>query len=204
MHLHDAVRTVVNGVIADSSSIDDHGLDRRLDDALVAEGLGEHGYRVDFRDLATTMLRFFLASRQDHVPQPVAAVTLVFGSEQIVVRPDDVLRRADGHTIFRRVQTGHLRSYETKDVAAAAFVLAARQAFPDAVVELVHLSDARIRALDLSAKDLDKQRTKLDSILAAIRSGAFPADPSFRTCPSCPAFFICGPTPAGTLPKKFL
>ena len=30
---------------------------------------------------------------------------------------------------------------------------------------------------------------------ADIRAGVFPAEPSSRTCPGCPAFFICGPTP---------
>lgn len=203
MHLHDAVRAVVNGVIAETAAIGDDILHRRIDEALAHEGLTEHGYHAEFRALASTMLRFFMSSRQNHTPLPIPAVTLTFGAEQIVVRPDDVLLRPDGRRTFRRVQTGHLRSYETKDVGAAAFVLAARQTFPGAVVELVHLSDAEIRALDLSTKDLEKQRAKLDGFLAAIRLGAFPAKASSRTCPGCPAFFICGPTPPGALPKKF-
>lgn len=204
MQLHDAVRTVVNTVIAETAVITAETLSQHLSDALAREGLADHGYRADFQALATTMVQFFLTSRADHTPQPIVAVTLAFGAEEIVVRPDDVLLRPDGRRSFRKVQTGHLRSYETKDVGAAAFVLAARQAFPDAVVELVHLSDAEVHPLDPAAKDLQKQRDKLDGFLADIRAGAFPAKPSIRTCPGCPAFFICGPTPAGPLPKRFV
>ena len=82
-------------------------------------------------------------------------------------------------------------------------MLAARQAFPDAVVELVHLADQAVRPLTLSPKKLQTRRDKLAGFLEEIRLGRFPADPSPRTCPGCPAFFICGPTPPGALPKKF-
>lgn len=88
-------------------------------------------------------------------------------------------------------------------MGAAAFLLAAQIAFPGAVVELVHLSDQSTRPLGLTPKKLDGRRTKLTKFLSQIRSGHFPADPSYRTCPGCPAFFICGTTPQGTLHKKF-
>jgi hypothetical protein len=39
--------------------------------------------------------------------------------------------------------------------------------------------------------------------LKNIRLGHFPTNPSTRTCPGCPAFFICGSTPMGALQKNF-
>lgn len=55
----------------------------------------------------------------------------------------------------------------------------------------------------MSERELQNRHEKLNGFLREIRLGRFPADPSSRVCPSCPAFFICGPTPRGTLRKKF-
>ena len=109
--------------------------------------------------------------------------------------------RPDGSRTLRRVQTGHFLTSEMDNVGVAAFLLAAQRAFPGASVELVHLSDQTIRPLDLTAKKLQNRQEKLALFLERIRGGNFPADPSARTCPGCPAFFVCGPTPAGTLKK---
>ena len=94
-------------------------------------------------------------------------------------------------------------SKDAEDVAAAAFVLAARQAFPDAVVELVYLSDEDVHEVALSSTKLRNREKKLAGFLADIRQGYFPAVVSARTCPGCPNYFICGPTPSGILTKKF-
>jgi hypothetical protein len=55
------------------------------------------------------------------------------------------------------VRTGHKRDKEEFDLGASAFVLAARQAFPDAIVELVHLSDQTVTPIVLTAKQLDNR-----------------------------------------------
>jgi hypothetical protein len=88
-------------------------------------------------------------------------------------------------------------------VGAAAFVLAARQAFPDALVQLVHLADRQVSPVDLTVVKLENRRKKLNDFLTDIRGGRFPSRPSERTCPRCPAFFICAAAPEGTLRKKF-
>lgn len=204
MQMHEAVRTVFKAVIAGEVVFaDDSDLERRIADACAAHGLGDHGYRADYEAFAATMVRYFVSVREGHAPEEPVALSLVFGDEQIIIRPDDVLVREDGTRTLRRVQTGHHRSAESKDVGAAAFMLAARQAFPRAVAELVHLSDQAVRPLSLTPKVLENNRGKLARYLAGIRAGAFPANPSARTCPGCPAFFICGPTPPGVLQKKF-
>lgn len=204
MQMHEAVRTVFQAIIAgEALPADDATLERRVGDACAAHGLGEHGYRAEYEAFAVTMVRYFLSIREGQAPEEPVALSLAFGDEQIIVRPDDVLVRADGTRALRRVQTGHHRAAESKDVGAAAFMLAARQAFPGAIAELVHLSDGAVRPLSLTPKVLENNRGKLARYLAAVRAGAFPADPSARTCPGCPAFFICGPTPSGVLRKKF-
>lgn len=166
-------------------------------------GLADNGYVDEYRTYAVSMIRYFLAAREGHTPEPPTALSFTFGAEEIIVRPDDVLVRPDGSRTLRRVQTGHFRSAEADDVGAAAFLLAARQAFPGAVVELVHLSDQTARPLDLSAKQLKTRQERLSGFLTDIRAGQFPARASSRICPGCPAFFVCGPTPTGTLKKSF-
>jgi hypothetical protein len=203
MHLHEAVRVVVEEVITSDSPMTERDLEDRTDSALAGQGLADHGYRAEFRDLALAMLRFLLADRADAVAEVPAALSLNFGGEQIIVRPDEVLVRPDGVRAVRRIRTGHRRSAESKDVGAAALMLAVQQAFPGAVAELVHLSDGEAHALALSDRELKGRKDKLAKFLGDIRAGRFPAEVSSRTCPNCPAFFICGQTPDGPLQKKF-
>lgn len=203
MHLHEAVRSVVETVIASDGPVSEQALQDRTDAALASEGLADHGYRAEFRDLALVMLRFFLTNRTGTVAEAPVALSLNFGGEEIIVRPDEVLVRPDGVRSVRRIRTGHMRSAESKDVGAAALTLAVKQAFPGAVAELVHLSDGEAHALALSDRELKGRKDKLAKFLADIRAGRFPAEVSSRTCPNCPAFFICGQTPDGPLQKKF-
>lgn len=204
MQMHEAVRMVFQAVIADVGVISgDDDLEKQLGEAFAAHGLANHGYVGEYRAFAISMIRFFLTEREGHTPETPTALSLTFGAEEIIVRPDDVLIRPDGSRTLRRVQTGHFRSAEADDVGAAAFLLAARQTFPGAEVELIHLSDQTTRPLDLSARKLQTRQNKLSGFLEDIRGGRFPAKASSRMCPGCPAFFVCGPTPPGTLKKYF-
>ena len=153
--------------------------------------------------LGLTMLKYFVRSRDGCTAEEPLSLSLRVEGEEILVRPDDVLVRPDGGRIIRRVRTGHIRSFESKDVGAAALLLAVRQAFPGAVVELVHLSDGASHPIALTIKELQTRRDKLGSFLRDIRAGRFPSQVSSFTCPGCPAFFICGPIPQGPLQKKF-
>ncbi|MFC1347263.1 MAG: UvrD-helicase domain-containing protein [gamma proteobacterium symbiont of Clathrolucina costata] len=204
MQMHEAVRMVFQAVIADVNLIaGDKSLEGLIGEAFAAHGLADHGYVGEYRTFAISMLRFFLTEREGHTPESPTALSLTFGAEEIIIRPDDVLIRPDGSRTLRRIQTGHFRSAEADDVGAAAFLLAARQTFPSAEVELIHLSDQTARRLDLSARKLQTRQNKLSGFLEDIRGGRFPAKASSRTCPGCPAFFVCGPTPLGTLKKYF-
>ena len=204
MQMHEAVRTVFQAIIAeDGADSVRSGIDEKLAEEFLRQGLADHGYKNDYAALATAMLRYFISTREKLKPEAPTALKLTFGHEQILVLPDDVLVRSDGSRVFRRIQTGHRRADEMEEIGAATFVLAARQTFPDAVIELVHLSDETAMPVTLTAKKLENRRVKIGDFLGAIRSGRFPAKPSSFKCPGCPAFFICGGTPVGTLPKKF-
>lgn len=202
MLMHEAVREVFQEVVAASGTPSDSAdVAQRLEQAFVRQRLHEHGYVEDYRAIASAMLTYFAASRQGATPVPVTALSLSFGSEQVIVRPDEVLVRGGVRTL-RRVQTGHAPRSEPKDVGSAAFLLAARQAFPDAVVELVYLADETAKPLSMSATELTGRQAKVQTMLKDIAGGRFRADRTSYTCSACPAFFICGPVPPGTLHKR--
>ena len=203
MQMHEAVRSLVEALVARPEAITDEDLQDQVGVALSAHGLGEHGYRAEFTILALTMLRYFVSSRDGLTAEAPVALRLQFGDDEVVVQPDDVLVRPDGGRTVRRIRTGHLRSREGKDVGAAAFLLAARQAFPDAAVELVHLSDGATRPIVFKTEKLQSLHSKLAGFLRDIHAGRFPANASSFTCPGCPAFFVCGSVPRGTLQRKF-
>ncbi len=201
MLMHEAIREVYRKVVAQGAASTSE-CEVLLAEAFVTQGLHEHGYVEDYRAIATTMLGYFLASRAGAQVEAPTALRISFDNHEVEVRPDEVLVR-DGVRTLRRVKTGHASSQEGKDVGAAAFVLAARAAFPDAVVELVSLADAEATPLVFSAKVLSNQQVKLGNILRDIRGGNFRAKASDMTCPNCPAFFVCGALPLGTLSKNF-
>ncbi len=204
MQMHEAVRTMVDAMVMGSEPIVDVGdLEQRIVLACEAQGMAGHGYLADYQAFALAMLRYFHASRDGWTLEPPKALKLSVGGGEIIVQPDDVLVRPDGRRTIRRVRTGHRSSREHDDVGAAAFMLAAAQAFPAATVELVHLADQAVHPVAFKPGPLETRRGRLASYLAAVTAGSFPPDPSPRICPGCPAFFICGPTPAGTLAKKF-
>ncbi|MEF9417181.1 UvrD-helicase domain-containing protein [Ralstonia sp. SM1864_UCD524_TZ4] len=199
MKMHEAVRSVCQAVIDSGQT---HDWESRLAAALVAHELHEHGYATEYRAIATAMLQFFLASRDGVIAEPTQALSLTFDDEQILVRPDEILVK-DGVRTLRTVRTGHAPNKEPKDVGTAAVLLATQRAFPGAIVELVYLADRQIKSLDLTPKQLAGSHSKLGGMLADIRAGHFAAERSEYICPGCPAFFICGPTPPGTLHKTF-
>lgn len=204
MQMHEAVRTVFKAVINGTAPIANaEELNQRVAAAFAAHGLADHGYSNDYKAFALPMLQYFASIREGHTPELPTALSLTFNNERIIVRPDDVLIKPDGKRTFRRVKTGHHHSGDTEEVEAAALIFAAKQAFPDASIELVCLSDQRTEPLSMSGTKLENRMEKLNNLLKDIRSGRFPAYTSSRTCPNCPAFFVCGPTPQGILQKKF-
>lgn len=201
MQMHEAIREVYRAVVAKGSAPAGE-LDDLLSNAFVIHGLHEHGYVDDYRAMATTMLQYFLDSRAGAQVEAPTALHISLDDFEVTVRPDEILVRNGVRTV-RRVRTGHAPSKDGKDVGAAAFLLATRAAFPDAHVELVYLADSESKPLTLSPKELSNRQVKLGDIFRGIRDGEFKTNPSDTTCPNCPAFFVCGGIPLGTLSKNF-
>ena len=110
MHLHEAVRSMVEAVIASDVPLTERDLEDRTDAALAGEGLADHGYRAEFRDLALMMLRFFLSNREGAVAEPPVALESHFrrGRDPRSGRT----RYWCGRTVsgaVRRIRTGHMR-----------------------------------------------------------------------------------------------
>ena len=205
MQMHDAARIVVQDIISGDAGGSPPDVEARLGAAFAATGLATHGQSEDYRFLALAMVRYFLATRAGHRCEAPRAISLTIGGEEVVVTPEDVLVRPDGRYILRRVRTGHERKADLDDTAARAFAMAAAQAYPGAIVDIVYLADEApgSAVLELSDRKLASGRQTLADTLVQIRRGEFPTNPSERTCPGCPAFFVCGPTPPGVLKKKF-
>lgn len=201
MQMHEAIREIYHAIVAQGSAPTGE-LEELLSKAFVVHGLHEHGYVDDYRAMATTMLQYFMESRAGALIEAPTALRISFDDHEVEVRPDEVLVR-NGVRTFRRVKTGHAPSEDGKDVGAAAFVLASRAAFPDARVELVYLADAESKPLTLSPKELSNRQGKLGDIFRGIRDGQFKTKVSDAICPNCPAFFVCGAVPPGTLSKSF-
>lgn len=202
--MHEAVRTVANAIVAGELAADEETLVKAVGAACEDQSeLHDNGNRRDFEALALAMLRFFVTNRSGHTTETPTVLRLVLEQDDVSAQADEVLIRRDGTRVLRRVQTGHQRAGDGDDVTAAAFLLAARAAFPNAVVEFVYLSDQQVLPVTLSAKKLEGRRKKLAGFLASIRAGDFSPERSSYTCPNCPAFFVCGPLPEGDLEKKF-
>ena len=203
MQMHEAVRTVFKDLKGQGAAIDLSDLEQRMERAFATNGLAGHGYVDHYLELALEMVRFFASTRVGHTVETACALSLKFGDEEVLVYPDEVLIRPDGRRAVRSIETGHRSETKEKAVGSAAFVLAAQKAFPGAAIELVFLADRVVLEVPLSAKELDGREAKITKYLAAMREGQFPLNPNDRTCPKCPAFFICGPLPEGKLTKKF-
>lgn len=199
--MHEAIREVYRAIVAQGSTPTGE-LDELLSKAFVTHGLHEHGYVDDYQAMAATMLQYFLGSRAGALIEAPTALRVTLDDHEVEVTPDEVLVR-NGVRTLRRVKTGHASSSDGKDVGAAAFVLASRTAFPDAGVEFVYLADAESKPLTFSPRELSNRQDKLGDIFRGIRAGQFKTEVSDVICPNCPAFFVCGAAPPGTLSKNF-
>lgn len=204
MQMHEAVRSVLESQIAHMGSISDEDLRGRVRAAFIQNGLADNGYSEELSNLAFEMLKYYNILKTGCASEESPAVSITLGNEAIVVRPDDIVVHPNGARTVRRIRTGHHRSRDGEDVGAAAFLLGVRQNFPEAEAELVYLSDREPHPISFSARKLQARQDKLTQFLQDIRDGRFPANAGQYSCPNCPAFFVCGPLPEGSLKKKFI
>jgi hypothetical protein len=153
--------------------------------------------------MASDMIDYFLAQRAGLGATAPVSLRFSIDAGEIVVTPDDVLVLMGGRRLFRRIQTGHYREDDVKEIEAGAFAIAVRTNAPGAEVQVQHLSDRETSDISFTDKSLKTKRKHLEETLSGIRAGAFAPNVSIYTCPNCPAFFVCGPVPAGSFQKKF-
>lgn len=199
IQMHDGVRGLLKKIVAGEVTSTGEALAAEVDAALRSEGLGDHGYFDSYREFAVAMIDYFSTSRSGFTPQKPTALRVAFGSEELIVTPDDVLLSCDGSMRVRRIMTGHSKADGGDSIGAAVFLTAATQAFPSAIAELVYLADQQTETITFTDKKMGNRHTNIGEHLAAIRSGHFPANDSSFSCPQCPALFICGPVPWGQL-----
>lgn len=204
MRMHEAARSVVRAAVREGLDLsDDAHLRAAVEQACDDHGLDTPGSFAELRTMAITLVTRFRQSRLAHPAEIPAAVPLNIGSDQIVFNADDVLVDARGVRIYRRIRTGAYRKSDTENLGVATALLALAESAPGAAAEVVHLMSDQVTALDMTTRVLGNRRELLDKVVAGIRDGSFPASPSQRICPGCPAFFICGPVPSGSLQKVF-
>ena len=202
VQMHDAIRSaykaIVQGHENSTSAVRAH-----LEGSFEASKLSQHGYASDYLGLAEGMLAFFNANREGMTAEAPVGLRLSFAGEEVVVTPDDVLVGADGHRVYRKISTGRTRKDADDDLGVVALLTAVRQAYPAAAVELVYLADQLVIPLEITPRKLGTRQEKVGAALQDVRAGKFNANPSAFTCPKCPAFFVCGTLPAGSLKKAF-
>jgi hypothetical protein len=202
MQLHVAVQRVIDAsgpLPGKSPSMDE--LEAALEAAWDSHGPVAHGYGEDYKRIARQLLRFYADLVSGMTAQPVPELRLPVVGGEILITPHHVARDASG-IVMRQVDTGHKSSQDDDSLSVAAFHIAATSHTPGCRVELVHLSDAKVTPIALTARVITNRRTSIEEVGSALRAGLFPLKKTI-TCPRCPAFFICGPVPAGPLKKKF-
>ena len=202
MQLHVAVQKVIdaNGPLPDGSpSMED--LKVALEGVWENHGPASHGYDEDYKRIAWQLIRFYADIVSDIAAHPVPQLRLPVAGGEIVITPHHMASGADG-IVMRQVDTGHKSSQDDDSLSVAAFHIAATSHTPGCRVELAHLSDAKVTPVAFTPRVIANRRASIDEMAAAIHEGLFLPVKTIN-CPRCPAFFICGPIPAGPLTKKF-
>jgi len=200
--MHEVVRTLMRRLLSgEQLPPDDDSLRQLLKEGFAERGLAEHGYAADYEAIAFRLVRYFLSTQQGNLEVPLE-VTLDIDGDQVILSPDQINIGAGGYGTLRRFRTGHKRYDDGKDLSAAAYILAAMEHFDGAAIQLISLADEA--GLDVPYKDKDRnvKRERIRDVFKDIRAGDFPAKPSSRVCPRCPAFFVCGSVPDGSLDRR--
>lgn len=203
MKMHAAVQAVVDWVVTkEPHQVTQEVLNHRLSAALEESGVNTSGYAAEYRGIAKSLVDRLIQSRAGMTKLDDPGLKHVGSVASIDVRVDDFLKAPDGRILVRRVKTGHTVKSGLTDTATTSMFFAAKDAFPGSIVEVVHLAEAEPALIDIDAKKWPARRKEVDEVLSTIVAGELPLDRTGRPCPKCPAFFICGALPEGTLEKK--
>lgn len=200
MKLHLAVKEVLCDLLESLDGLPSHSkIESILQSALKSYGFGDG--TEDYDRVARDLISYFVESKSGFTAASPEAVWLPIPGGQISVTPDQQLNDAAGQIFFRRVKTGHKLSDEENSLEFAILQIAAASCNSRIKAQIVHLSDGKVSDVSLSAQRLHNKKVMLEATGEAIRAGKYPAKPSV-TCPRCPAYFVCGVLPIGSLRKK--
>ena len=203
MLMHDCVRTICETIVAENVlKLSAKDLSERITASFRVVGLAKHGYASQFSKHAESLIRYFLSTRQTGQAVAPVQLSVSLGIDRLTFQPDDCFVDNNGKLMFRDVKTG-VRYGKPDDLGPTVAMLAARQYRHDCEVEVLHLTDQETMPVTMTAKVQGNRSATLTQFLADIRSGQFNANPSERTCPGCPAFFVCGAVPEGELKKTY-
>ncbi len=199
MKLHVAVEHVLNDLLAQRDALPSTDeIESLIRASLESQGIESDG---EYHSVACELLEFFVDSKASLRASEPNEVSLPVEGGQITVTPDHQLIDDTGKVLFRRIKTGHKMSDEEKSLEFSLLQIAAESGSLGAMAQVVHLSDAKVSDVQLTKRRLQGKKEKLGSVCTAIQNGQYPPKPSV-TCPRCPAYFVCGPLPAGELRKK--
>ncbi|MGX7703880.1 UvrD-helicase domain-containing protein [Methylobacterium sp. Gmos1] len=206
VRMHDVVYEVMRWIRAEPERwhLAKAAVEAKFDEAWLEKGPTANGYADDYRRAGLGLIRALMRSREGHGHGGGASVTLDLGGLRVIVTPDEV--RGDGAGVaFRRVRTGRRSSEEEDGIVYGLYEIAARRRLGGrASVEAIHLSEPEgemVMRLDLGERKVANREKKALGHAERILAGEFPRKANDRTCPRCPHYFVCGPVPAGTLPR---
>lgn len=201
MDMHEVVRKVTSTLSSDPALPSTADAVRTLLDLhWAASPLAAIPVEAGYRRVADELLAFFLLSRAGRTSGPPERLSFAAGTATVTVDADETSN--DGGKTYRRIQTGHHSSTASKLKAHDAFPIAASRASPGSRTEIVYLSDGAVKPVAPTPRQLAKRMAEIETEVANILAGRFPAKPSAYQCPKCPCLFVCGPLPPGRLEKK--
>jgi superfamily I DNA/RNA helicase len=160
----------------------------------------DHGYAADYMKIGRRLVEYFLEVRRAGTIASNKPLSLSWPDCKIVVTPDLVTADPAGKVVVRRIKSGKQPSRDLDDLEYAIFQMAVSEHYgPGARVEISFLASESSPPPKLSATQIANRKKTLGKVAAGIRDGDFPAKPDDRDCPRCPAFFVCGRLPAGSL-----
>jgi superfamily I DNA/RNA helicase len=203
MKMHEAARSVLRSIVHEGLDLDaDADLLAAVHVACEERGLENIGSHSALRVAATRLVTNFREGRSGYRTERPIDLVLSVGDDEISYRPDDIVIAAGGKRIYRRVQTGVQRESDITKLGAAVAFLAIADNAPGSEAQVVHLTSDSTAPLSFTPQVQRNRLAMLLDIMADIRDGRFPSKPSQRVCPRCPAFFVCGSIPTGTLTKN--
>lgn len=174
----------------------------RLQEAWEARGPLDHPYVEDYRRIAEETISNFHAACKDVDLQKVETLAVELDGT-VQVNADQVVLRADGVTVLRRIKTGKAKDpkKEEDEWIYTLYHLSATERYGAGKyeVEAVHLTDNVLMPVEPSPRKIKGRKEKLIATMQDIRAGAFPPKQDDFGCPRCPHFFYCPSLPEGAI-----